>query len=78
MTDLWLDGLATRDFEGTLRAFLGAEAPLSAATIARTNQRLCVELDAWNTRRLDDLELVFVWADGVYLALALTTSGACS
>ena len=78
MTDLWLDGLATRDFEGTLRAFLGAEAPLSAATIARTNQRLCVELDAWNARRLDDLELVFVWADGVYLALALTTSGACS
>ena len=67
VTDLWLDGLATRDFEGTLRAFLGAEAPLSAATIARTNQRLCVELDAWNTRRLDDLELVFVWADGVYL-----------
>ena len=28
---------------------------------------LCVELDAWNARRLDDLELVFVWADGVYL-----------
>lgn len=67
ITELWLDGLATRDFEGTLRAFLGADAPLSAATIARTNQRLCAELDAWNARRLDDLELVFVWADGVYL-----------
>jgi hypothetical protein len=25
ITDLWLDGLATRDFEGTLRAFLGTE-----------------------------------------------------
>ncbi|HEY9084786.1 MAG TPA: IS256 family transposase [Candidatus Tyrphobacter sp.] len=67
VTDLWLDGLATRDFEGTLRAFLGAEAPLSAATIARTNQRLCADLDAWNARRLGDLEVVFVWADGVYL-----------
>ncbi|MHB8144626.1 MAG: IS256 family transposase [Vulcanimicrobiaceae bacterium] len=67
MIDLWLDGLATRDFEGTLRAFVGAEAPLSAATIARTNQRLCKGLDAWNARRLGDLELVFAWADGVYL-----------
>ena len=67
VTDMWLDGLATRDFEGTLRAFLGADAPLSAATITRTNQLLCKALDAWNARRLDDLELVFTWADGIYL-----------
>jgi transposase-like protein len=67
LTDMWLDGLATRDFEGTLRAFLGADAPLSAATITRTNQLLCKALDAWNARRLDDLELVFTWADGIYL-----------
>ena len=67
LTDLWLEGLATRDFEGTLRAFLGADAPLSAATITRTNQLLCKEFDAWNARRLEDLELVFTWADGVNL-----------
>jgi putative transposase len=67
ITDLWLDGLATRDFEGTLRAFLGSEAPLSAATITRTNRRLLADFTAWNERRLDDLDLVFTWADGVYL-----------
>jgi putative transposase len=67
LTDLWLEGLATRDFEGTLRAFLGADAPLSAATITRTNQLLCKELDAWNERPLAGLELVFTWADGIYL-----------
>lgn len=67
VTDLWLDGLATRDFEGTLRAFLGAEAPLSAATITRTNRRLLADYTAWNERRLEDLDLVFTWADGVYL-----------
>ena len=67
LTQMWLDGMATRDFEGTLRLFLGADAPLSAATIARTNQRLCKELDAWSARRLEDLELVFTWADGVYV-----------
>jgi transposase-like protein len=67
ITELWLDGLATRDFEGTLRAFLGADAPLSAATISRTNKQLLVDFTAWNERRLDDLDLVFTWADGVYL-----------
>jgi putative transposase len=67
VTDLWLDGLATRDFEGTLRAFLGAEAPLSAATVTRTNRRLLAEYTTWNERRLEDLDLVFTWADGVYL-----------
>ena len=67
LTELWLDGLATRDFEGTLRAFLGADAPLSAATISRVNKQLAGEFAAWNIRRLDDLDLVFTWADGVYL-----------
>ena len=67
ITELWLDGLATRDFEGTLRAFLGADAPLSASTIARTNQRLCAEFEQWSARRLDDLDLMFTWADGVHL-----------
>jgi transposase-like protein len=67
LTELWLDGLATRDFEGTLRAFLGADAPLSATTISRVNKQLSGEFDAWKTRRLDDLDLIFTWADGVYL-----------
>ena len=67
VTELWLDGLATRDFEGTLRVFLGADAPLSAATITRTNRRLLADFTTWNERRLADLDLVFTWADGVYL-----------
>lgn len=67
LTALWLDGLATRDFEGTLRAFLGADAPLSAATITRTNKQLLASFATWSTRRLDDLDMIFTWADGVYL-----------
>jgi hypothetical protein len=55
VTELWLEGLSTRDFEGTLRAFLGVEAPLSAATITRTNRRLLADYAAWNERRLGAL-----------------------
>ena len=67
VTDLWLDGLATRDFEGTLRAFLGADAPLSAATITRINKQLLADFTTWNARSLEKLDLIFTWADGVYL-----------
>ena len=67
LTQLWLDGLATRDFEGTLRAFLGSDAPLSAATIARANKSLLKGFESWSKRPLGDLDLVFAWADGVYL-----------
>jgi len=67
VTELWLDGLATRDFEGTLRSFLGAEAPLLAATITRTNRRLMADFTKWSKKRLDDVELVYTLADGVYL-----------
>ena len=67
VTDLWLDGLATRDFESTLRAFLGADAPLSAATITRVNKQLLDDFSTWNARSLEKLDLLFTWADGVYL-----------
>ena len=62
-----LTALPPAILRGLCARFLGADAPLSAATITRTNQLLCKELDAWNARRLDNVELVFTWADGVYL-----------
>jgi putative transposase len=38
---LWLEGLAQRDFEPALRALLGADAPLSASTIAQVRAVPC-------------------------------------
>ena len=42
-------------------------AALSASTVARVNARLHEEYLAWKRRRLDDLEIVYVWADGIHL-----------
>jgi putative transposase len=64
---LWLEGLAQRDFEPALRALLGAEAPLSASTIARVNAQFRGEFDAWRSRRLDHEHYAYIWADGVHL-----------
>ncbi len=62
---LYLHGLAHGDFELALRGLLGEGAPLSAASLQRLKVQWQQEDDAWKQRRLDDLEVVYVWADGL-------------
>jgi hypothetical protein len=57
-------GMFGTDFDRALRGLLGAAAPLSAASIARLKASWQTEYDSWKRRRLDDLEPVYVWADG--------------
>ena len=65
--DLWLEGLATRDVEPALRALLGANAPLSASTIARVNAQFVSDYDDWSKRSLSNVDVVYLWADGIFL-----------
>ena len=64
-------GLAEGDFDLALRGLLGEEAPLSPSTVARLKQKWQGEMEAWQSRRLDDLEVVYLWADGVYIKAGL-------
>ncbi|MBA2681361.1 MAG: transposase, partial [Ktedonobacteraceae bacterium] len=57
---LFIEGLATRDFEPALRSLLGQDAPLSPSTISRLNQQFKQDFAAWRTARLDALEIVYV------------------
>jgi len=50
---------------------LGEDAPLSPSTIARLKEQWQGEWEAWRRRRLDDLEPVYLWADGVYVRAGL-------
>lgn len=67
LNQLWIEGLAHRDFEPTLRGLLGAQAPLSPSTIARVNAEFQAEFAAWKARRIDDQRFGYLWADGVHL-----------
>jgi len=71
LPELYLHGLAEGDFDLALRGLLGDDAPLSASTIARLKQKWQSELEAWQTRRLDNLEVVYLWTDGVYIKAGL-------
>ena len=82
-------GLSVRDVENTLADALGAEAALSKSTVSRVCQAIGQEFDAWSTRRLDELELDYLFLDAsmfkmhpgaraepVLAAWGITTAGA--
>jgi transposase-like protein len=82
-------GLSVRDVENTLADALGAEAALSKSTVSRVCQAIAAEFAAWSKRRLDDLELDYLFLDAsmfkmhpgaraepVLAAWGITTEGA--
>jgi putative transposase len=64
---LYLHGLALGDFDLALRGLLGEEAPVSASTVARLKEGWQAEWEEWKRRPLDELELLFMWVDGIYV-----------
>ena len=76
LPQLYLHGLAQGDFELALRGLLGDGAPLSASSIERLRAKWQLEYAAWRSRRLDNLEVVYVWADGLYVKAGLEDSKA--
>lgn len=71
LPELYLHGLSEGDFDLALRGLLGDNAPVSAATVARLKDRWQAEWDAWRAQRLDDLEVVYLWVDGIYVKAGL-------
>lgn len=68
---LYLHGLALGDFELALRGLLGEAAPLSPGSLMRLKAQWQMEYAAWKQQRLDDLEVVYAWADGLYVKAGL-------
>jgi transposase-like protein len=64
---LYLHGLASGDFELALRGLLGEGAPLSASSMQRLKGIWQGEYADWRGADLSKLELVYGWADGLYV-----------
>lgn len=73
---LYLHGLALGDFDLALRGLLGEAAPLSSTSLARLKAQWQLEYETWKRRRLDDLEVVYAWADGLYVKAGLEATKA--
>lgn len=68
---LYLHGLAQGDFELALRGLLGDGAPLSRSSLQRLRANWETEYEAWRGHALSDRELVYLWADGLYVKAGL-------
>jgi transposase-like protein len=71
LPELYLHGLAQGDFELALRGLLGESAPLSPSSIERLRSKWVSEYDAWRERSLEGVEVVYAWADGIYVKAGL-------
>jgi transposase-like protein len=65
LPELYLHGLAQGDMDLALRGLLGDEAPISANTVARLKEKWQTEHESWSSQRLDELEVVYLWVDGI-------------
>ena len=74
---LFIEGLATRDFEPALRLLVGERAPLSPSTISRLTQKFKAAYVAFDRQDLSERKYVYIWSDGIYLKAGLGTEKAC-
>jgi len=77
LPELYLHGLSQGDFELALRGLLGDGAPLSPTSIGRLRGKWVADHQDWRERRLDGRELVYAWADGIYVKAGLEKDKAC-
>jgi len=75
--NLFVEGLATRDFEPALRLLVGQDAPLSPSTISRLTRQFKEQYEAFDRQDLSGRTFVYIWADGLYLKAGLGTEKAC-
>jgi len=71
LPELYLHGLAKGDFELALRGLLGEGAPLSASSIDRLKAKWQMEYEEWKQLDMSKLEIVYQWADGIYVKAGL-------
>lgn len=67
LPELYLHGLSSGDFELAMRGLLGEGAPLSASSIERLRAKWKLEYAEWQSKDLSHLDVVYAWADGLYV-----------
>jgi putative transposase len=71
LPELYLHGLAKGDFNLALRGLLGDGAPLSPSSIERLKAKWQREYEEWKQQDLSSIEVVYQWADGIYVKAGL-------
>ena len=68
---LYLEGLATGDFEPVFQELVGETTALSANAVVRLKEHWGEEYEAWRKRPLWEHQYAYIWADGIYLGAGM-------
>ena len=74
---LYLHGLSSLDFTPALEQFLGSGSGLSASTVTRLTTQWQEEAKAFAVRDLSQVDLVYLWVDGIHLKVRLEQEKLC-
>jgi transposase-like protein len=74
---LYLHGLSSGDFVPALGQFLGSHAGLSSSTVTRLTEQWKDEAAAFMRRDLAGVDCVYLWVDGIHLAIRLGEGKLC-
>lgn len=74
---MYLHGMSSGDFGPALTEFFGSAAGLSASVITRLTHQWQDEQQAFANHRLDDVDYVYVWCDGIHFNVRLEESRLC-
>jgi transposase-like protein len=74
---MYLHGMSSGDFSPALTEFFGSAAGLSASVITRLTRQWQDEREAFSKRRLDEVDYVYVWCDGIHFNVRLEESRLC-
>jgi transposase-like protein len=75
---MYLHGMSTGDFAPALGEFFGSAAGLSPSVITRLTRQWQDEQRAFAQRRLDDVDYVYVWVDGIHFNIRLEEARLCA
>jgi len=68
---LYLEGLATGDFEPVFRELVGETTALSANAVVKLKECWAEEYNVWCRRPLWSYQYAYIWADGVYIGVGM-------
>lgn len=75
---LYLRGVSTNQMQTALEAILGSNAPgLSAANVVRLKSEWETQRKQWQARSLEGKEYIYLWVDGIYFNVRLSTDRPC-
>lgn len=69
VTDMYINGTSTRKVKESLKAVAGKKTRLSRSTVSRITKRLRDEFADWKKRRLDELDVAYLFLDAIRIGM---------